>query len=219
MEPYLDTRCYRCSSAPTCPRRTLLHWEASDLCRCGSVSARLVRSARYRETSLSTLTSPRSLVVRENRGKRWRDAERIPFSEDGWLHKGLFEAYARAFHDGIISRHCNDDQWRAGRILWFVAWNVVVWLTHQLSAARHQQETLLCSLNDWRASTFGCQKWLDEFLKHLPGKKGQDHSGRVTSSVTSVQSDRFPFVVRNGFSLVGFATRVRWLALVEFYHH
>lgn len=90
MEPYLDTRYYRCSSAPTCPRRTLLRWEASDSCRCGSVSARLARSARYRETSLSTMTSLRSLVVREDeerRGcwensllRRWLTAQRFIWS-------------------------------------------------------------------------------------------------------------------------------------------
>lgn len=67
---HLDTGCYRCSSASTCPRRTLPRWEESGWCRCGCVSARRARSVRYRETSPSTTTSLHSLHERMREEKR-----------------------------------------------------------------------------------------------------------------------------------------------------
>lgn len=69
---YLDTECCRCSSAPTCPHRTLPHWVEQDLCKCVNASAHHDRSVRYRETSLSTMTSLRSLCVPK---KGWKEKD------------------------------------------------------------------------------------------------------------------------------------------------
>lgn len=150
---YLGTRCCRCSSAQTCPHRMPLHSEVSGSCRCASVSARLGRSARYRETSPSTTTSPHSLV-RKNRGKMVRGLSFIWSlfnSGDGIIKPSLQRWSTACGRESLICRPKRRQ------------------MTD--SFARSQQEMQPCSLNDWRASTSGCQDWLDEFLKHLPGKR------------------------------------------------
>lgn len=55
------TGCCRCSSAPTCPRRTPPRSAASGWCRCESASGHRGRNARCTPTSPSTTTSHRSL--------------------------------------------------------------------------------------------------------------------------------------------------------------